>query len=748
MKAVLDLLHDSLAHQIGWVLIHSLWQGALAAGFLKLLRFFMRESSANSRYLIGCGVLLFTAAAPVFTFYYLPVGGFEWFGHASSFQSSPGDTLGSGTGDADASGFHSHVLKPIEALAPWLVGFWTAGVLISLFRLTQGYWQLEILRRQANGSLDQAWFETLQDLKCRLNISRPVRLLKSSLVEVPMVIGWLTPVVLLPAGSLLGLTPLQLEAILAHELAHIRRHDYLVNVFQVLIETLMFYHPAVWWISGCIREERENCCDDMVMRVCEDRLVYAQALTRLEEMRSATPQLAFAANGGPLLKRIRRLLGVSSEDRPLSWKEVGGMTLISVGLIFIIAGVSLLIITPPYHAVARLKIDSIAPAQLVTNDGKVSFDLYDPYFVQTEHAVISSDAVLTRVLTQLQLDAQWSRRFGGGEKLSLPKLLALLRAKLELKPVRATGLIDIRVSSDKPDEAARIANAVANAYKEIRQSQRLQISRGGILPLEERFRKQEIEIEDAQKKVIELRKKLQIPDALASMDSPTLMTADTLRKIESQRIETKAELVKQETLFQSLKKLTPEELSQAIPTIVQDGPITSLVETRNAAEQSLAIKRNSFGPEHEEIRKLKSQIADLNEKIQKRMDGFLFSLGAKVEALRKSLNVLEMEVNAARTYDIAKAQELQPYYEAKNKLDQLKRFSQMLSLKIAAENIDVALPKSSMIEIIAEATAPPHPISLNRYRGAACSVLGLLLAIAGMMLLKQAPRTRPTSKLG
>jgi len=748
MNTVLDLLHDSLAHQIGWVLIHSLWQGALAAVFLKLVRVFMRESSANSRYLIGCGVLLFTAAAPVFTFYYLPVGSFEWFGHASSFQSAPGDTFGSGTADPEASGFDSQILKPIEALAPWLVAFWSAGVLISLFRLAQGYWRVEILRKRANGSLDQAWFETLQDLKCRLNISRPVRLLKSSLVEVPMVIGWLSPVILLPASSLLGLTPSQLEAILAHELAHIRRHDYLLNVFQVLIETLMFYHPGVWWISRCIREERENCCDDLVMKVCEDRLVYAQALTRLEEMRSVTPQLAFAANGGPLLKRIRRLVGVSNEDRPLSFKEVGGMTLISVGLILVIAGFSLLVITPPYQAVARLKLEPIAPAELVTNDGKVSFNLYDPYFVQTEHAVILSDAVLTQVLIGLKLDEQWSRRFGGGQKLSLQKLLALLRAKLELEPIRSTGLIDIRVSGDKPDEAARIANGVANAYKEIRQNQRLQTSPGSILSLEERFKKHEIEIEAAQRKVNELRDKLQIPDAMTSMDSPILMTAETLRKLESQRIEAKAELVKQQTLLESLKKLSQKELVQAIPTVVPDTQIVSLLETRTVAEQSLVANQHLFGPENAEILKLKSQISDLDMKIQKRVDGIMFSLAAKLDSLKESFKALETEVNAARTYDIAKAQELQPYYEAKNKLDQLKRFSQMLSLKIAAENIDRDLPKRSMIEIIAEATVPSRPMSANRYRGAGFSALGLLLTLAGMMMVKQGTRISPIPTSG
>ena len=138
---------------------------------------------------------------------------------------------------------------------------------------------------------------------CRLGVSRPVRLLKSALVEVPTVIGWFRPVILLPAATLTGLTPGQLEAILAHELAHVRRLDYVVNAFQCLVETLMFYHPVAWWISRCIREERENCCDDLVIKVCGDRLAYARAL--------ATHGRASRRNAGPGLRRERRLAAES-----------------------------------------------------------------------------------------------------------------------------------------------------------------------------------------------------------------------------------------------------------------------------------------------------------------------------------------------------------------------------------------------------------------------------------------------------
>ena len=146
--------------------------------------------------------------------------------------------------------------------------------------------------------MDAAWVATLDDLRHRLGVSRPVRLLKSALVEVPTVIGWFRPVILLPAATLSGLTPGQLEAILAHELAHVRRLDYLVNAFQCLVETLMFYHPIAWWISRCIREERENCCDDLVVEVCGDRLGYARALVTLEGLRAEPAAMGFRRKRG------------------------------------------------------------------------------------------------------------------------------------------------------------------------------------------------------------------------------------------------------------------------------------------------------------------------------------------------------------------------------------------------------------------------------------------------------------------
>ena len=149
----------------------------------------------------------------------------------------------------------------------------------------------------------------------------------------PTVIGWLKPVVLLPASALAGLAPHQMEAILAHELAHIRRHDYLVNLFQTVVETLLFYHPAVWWLSRRIRAERENCCDDLAVSLCGDPVAYAAALAELEGLRSTTGDSVLAATGGSLLQRVRRLLGAPSHaGRAPGWLAAGLALLVVISM--------------------------------------------------------------------------------------------------------------------------------------------------------------------------------------------------------------------------------------------------------------------------------------------------------------------------------------------------------------------------------------------------------------------------------
>lgn len=191
---------------------------------------------------------------------------------------------------------------------PWLTPLWLAGVWFFALAQVAGWVSIRRLKRRGVCSAPDPWQLRFTDLRARLRLSRPVLRLESCLAEVPMVVGHVRPVVLLPLGVLTGLPTGQVEAILLHELAHVRRCDYLANVVQRAVECLLFYHPAVWWISRVIRAERENCCDDMVVATQGDAQEYAEALATLEQSRWSVREPALAASGGRLLERVRRLL--------------------------------------------------------------------------------------------------------------------------------------------------------------------------------------------------------------------------------------------------------------------------------------------------------------------------------------------------------------------------------------------------------------------------------------------------------
>jgi hypothetical protein len=196
---------------------------------------------------------------------------------------------------------------------------WFAGAAACSLRLLMGFISAAALRRSRHAPVLTEWQQTLDRLIERMHVSRSVRLLATDRVDSPSVIGWLRPVILAPVGVLCGLAPEQVEALLAHELAHVRRHDYLVNVLQGIAESLLFYHPAVWWISNQIRAEREHCCDDLAVAASGDVLVYARALSELESMRPARFKAALSANDGSLLRRIQRLADPVAAHRPAGW---------------------------------------------------------------------------------------------------------------------------------------------------------------------------------------------------------------------------------------------------------------------------------------------------------------------------------------------------------------------------------------------------------------------------------------------
>ncbi|MEM8996791.1 MAG: M56 family metallopeptidase, partial [Acidobacteriota bacterium] len=308
-----------------WTLLHFVWQGALIALLTAAALRGLSRASSQARYAAALTGLALMALAPAVTYRVLAVA--PSTGEATLASATTGVTGGAAglpavSGVADPGPSPAVAAPPSEpglferaraALAPhagWLVGAWFLGVLALALRHAGGLLRIHGLRRRARPVADGP--AGIARLCARLGLRRRVPLYETDDVDSPLVIGFVKPAVLVPPAAFFGLAPQQLEAILLHELAHIRRFDAWANLFQVSFETLFFYHPAVWWLSGQIRELREHCCDDIAVAHIGEPLLYAQALAAVEEMRPRTqaPAAAFAlgAAGGSLLRRIRRLV--------------------------------------------------------------------------------------------------------------------------------------------------------------------------------------------------------------------------------------------------------------------------------------------------------------------------------------------------------------------------------------------------------------------------------------------------------
>ena len=288
---------------VGWALLHFLWQGALLGLAYRALR--PLAASVSARYRLGLLALVLMAACPLLTLAYLS---------PASPQLSAAGALAYPIAAAAADGTGGISAINLEAVLPWLVGAWFLGACAIAVRAFAQWRRLAWLVRHATIPLADC-ASVLARLRSRFGIRRPVRLLGSMGIDTPMLVGWLRPVILLPISMLSGFTPQQIELIIAHELGHIRRWDYLVNLLQVVIETVLFYHPAIHWVSREIRDARESCCDDLVLALADGSpVVYASALADLEQLRQdtgTTPALspALAASGGVLITRIRRIVG-------------------------------------------------------------------------------------------------------------------------------------------------------------------------------------------------------------------------------------------------------------------------------------------------------------------------------------------------------------------------------------------------------------------------------------------------------
>jgi TonB family protein len=331
------LAADPAVRAVGIALIWFVLQGAVAGAVVGLLLLALRHASAALRYCVACAGLGAMAVMPVAT------AARHWTSTpvTASVEATSGTSLHAAIqaaaqyasqGEAERGGRPPFA---IDRAAAFVVLGWTTGVFVLTVQLLGGWVQTVRIRQRARPPHMREWVTTVTHLAGRLGVRRPVQLLESTAVGLPVMIGWLRPVILVPVSVFAGLTPDQIEAILAHELAHVRRGDYVVNALQRVVEIVLFYHPAIWWVSACVRREREHCCDDLAAPLASSRLTYARALLALEEQRGPALALTLGATGTGLFARIRRIVDPAAAPGPTLSKGSAmpiGLSLVALAL--------------------------------------------------------------------------------------------------------------------------------------------------------------------------------------------------------------------------------------------------------------------------------------------------------------------------------------------------------------------------------------------------------------------------------
>jgi len=360
----------------------------------------------------------------------------------------------------------------------------------------------------------------------------------------------------------------------------------------------------------------------------------------------------------------------------------------------------------------------------------------DPFFIQTEFEKIRSKKVLHKVIENLKLNEKWAERYNNGLTLKRYETFNILKGKIDVRQTRNTSLIEIHVFSDAKvnpaQEAADIANEIANVYKTNRVELKREQALGAIETLKEERLKHEKEVEEAQAYADKLRKELKISD-IAEGGVATTLEPETLRRLEGARIEVEASYKGVAELLGKLKELAtqgPSVLRKSILTAFNDELLSKLMQDLSTTEATLASKSTVYGDSSPEIKQLAAMQLDLNNKVNDRIEGMLSGLAVNVDAKKAQLDSLAQAVDSAKTNDVERTALYRPYFEAKRRLENLQKIMDAVVLRVEQERIDANLPKKGIVEITDQAEPGIKPVSPNLTLNIALGIIvGLIVGV-------------------
>ena len=339
--------------------------------------------------------------------------------------------------------------------------------------------------------------------------------------------------------------------------------------------------------------------------------------------------------------------------------------------------------------------------------------------------------MLGKVIETLNLNVEWGKKYNGGETLKTPETMEFLKRRMSLVPVRNTKLIEITVYSEDKNEAARLANAIAEAYRTYRLNQREQLTLNGIKVLEDQFKSEEEQIQAVQTNVDNLRKELGINDNDPNSVNPSpTLTQEQLRNYNAMRLEGETRYMKLEKQLTQLQALSPDKLRDVLPTVVPDTALSDLLNKLHEAEQTYATLTNDYAPADLHITRVQSMKDELNRQIDDRVAGIMAGLENQVQSEKAALDSLTASLEEAKAKDQAEAIRGQPYWEAKRKLGNMMEFNKLLAAKIEATKLDLQIPKSSIVEITGPAEPGDSPVKPNKTLNIILGVIiGLIMGV-------------------